>query len=38
MSASAILMMIVAIAIVWGGLATAIVLLSRHPEQRDPPP
>lgn len=37
MSASAIVMLIVAIVIVWGGLATAIVLLSRHPEEREPP-
>ncbi|SFC00430.1 methionine/alanine import family NSS transporter small subunit [Streptomyces aidingensis] len=32
MSASAIVMMLVAIAIVWGGLLTAILLLRRHPD------
>ncbi|MFW0112349.1 methionine/alanine import family NSS transporter small subunit [Rothia sp. CCM 9417] len=33
MSSSAIIMLIVAIALIWGGLATALVHLSRHPDQ-----
>ncbi|GAA0907964.1 methionine/alanine import family NSS transporter small subunit [Streptomyces thermoalcalitolerans] len=33
MSASAIIMLIVAIVIVWGGLVGAVVQLRRHPEQ-----
>lgn len=32
MSTTAIVMMIVAVAIVWGGLTAAIVFLMRHPE------
>lgn len=32
MTAPAIIMMIIAIATVWGGLALAIVNLARHPE------
>ncbi|TQN31376.1 putative methionine/alanine importer small subunit [Haloactinospora alba] len=36
MSTSAIVMMIVAIGIVWGGLAAAIIQLRRHPEQPEP--
>ncbi len=32
MSGSAIIMMIIAIGIVWGGLVVAIVQLARHPE------
>ncbi len=32
MSTSAIIMMVLAIAIVWGGLAFAIVFLLKHPE------
>jgi len=35
MSASAIVMMLVAVATVWGGLAAAIVNLLRHPEELD---
>ncbi|WP_114854122.1 methionine/alanine import family NSS transporter small subunit [Brachybacterium sp. YJGR34] len=35
MSASAIVMMIVAILTVWGGLAAAIVNIVRHPEAKD---
>lgn len=33
MSVSAIIMMIVAILIVWGGLVGAVVHLRRHPER-----
>lgn len=36
MSAGAIVMMIIAIAIVWGGLLAAILQLRRHPEQPEP--
>lgn len=32
MSTGAIVMMIVAIVIVWGGLAAAIIRLRRHPD------
>lgn len=32
MSASAVVMMIVAIVTVWGGLAAAVVNIVRHPE------
>ncbi|GAB3111019.1 hypothetical protein GCM10027160_11790 [Streptomyces calidiresistens] len=32
MSAGAVIMMIVAIGLVWGGLAVALVLLRRHPD------
>ncbi|WP_087103259.1 methionine/alanine import family NSS transporter small subunit [Brachybacterium nesterenkovii] len=35
MSASAIVMMIVAIGGVWGGLAAAVVNVARHPEDLD---
>lgn len=38
MSASAIIMMIVAIAIVWGGLVAAIIRLRRHAPEPEPPP
>ncbi|GAA2524104.1 MULTISPECIES: methionine/alanine import family NSS transporter small subunit [Streptomyces] len=40
MSTSAIIMLIVAIVIVWGGLVGAIVHLRRHPErpEDDAPP
>jgi cytochrome b len=33
MSTGAVVMMIVALTLVWGGLAAAIVQLRRHPEQ-----
>lgn len=33
MSTSAIVMMIVAVGIVWGGLTAALIQLRRHPEQ-----
>lgn len=38
MSTGAIVMMIIAIAIVWGGLVAAIMLLRRHPDlpEHDP--
>ena len=32
MSASAVVMMLIAILIVWGGLALAIIQLRRHPD------
>ncbi|ASU84003.1 putative methionine/alanine importer small subunit [Nocardiopsis gilva YIM 90087] len=32
MSAGAIVMLIISIVVVWGGLATAMYLLHRHPE------
>ncbi|MFI2436909.1 methionine/alanine import family NSS transporter small subunit [Streptomyces sp. NPDC018693] len=32
MSASAVIMMIIAILIVWGGLTAAIIQLRRHPD------
>ena len=35
MSVPAIVMMIVAIVTVWGGLAAAVVNLTRHPEADD---
>ncbi len=35
MSASSIVMLIIAIATVWGGLAAAIVNVVRHPEDLD---
>ena len=35
MSTAALVMMIVAIVIVWGGLVASIVHLRRHPDQRD---
>ncbi|MGW8060708.1 methionine/alanine import family NSS transporter small subunit [Streptomyces ziwulingensis] len=36
MSTSAIIMMIVAMLIVWGGLITAILRLRKHPEPPEP--
>lgn len=33
MSSSAIIMLIVAIALIWGGLGIALVHLSRHPDE-----
>ena len=38
MSGGAIIMLLLAIVIVWGGLVASIVALSRHPEQPDEPP
>ncbi|UYQ61717.1 methionine/alanine import family NSS transporter small subunit [Streptomyces peucetius] len=39
MSTGAIIMMIIAIAVVWGGLVAAIVRLRSHaPEPEEPPP
>ncbi|MGY5766450.1 methionine/alanine import family NSS transporter small subunit [Brachybacterium sp. DNPG3] len=35
MSASAVVMMIVAIVTVWGGLVAAVVSIVRHPESAD---
>ncbi|WP_167131176.1 methionine/alanine import family NSS transporter small subunit [Paramicrobacterium chengjingii] len=35
MSASAIIMMLVAIVTVWGGMVVSIVHLMRHPEEKD---
>lgn len=35
MTTTAIIMMIVAILVVWGGLAVAIVYLMRHPLEED---
>lgn len=35
MSAGAIVMMIVAITVVWGGLAASVLLLRRFPEQSE---
>ena len=35
MSASAVVMMIVAIVTVWGGLAAAVVNIVRHPESAE---
>ncbi|CAM5634250.1 MULTISPECIES: methionine/alanine import family NSS transporter small subunit [Streptomyces] len=35
MSTSAIIMMIIAILIVWGGLITAILRLRNHPQPED---
>lgn len=35
MSASAIVMLIVAIGTVWGGLVAAIINVVRHPEETD---
>ncbi len=37
MSATAIVMLIVAISIVWGGLAASIVFLRRRPEKAEMP-
>ncbi|GAA4895020.1 methionine/alanine import family NSS transporter small subunit [Streptomyces coeruleoprunus] len=36
MSAGAIVMMIIAIVIVWGGLAAAIIRLRAHPPEPEP--
>ncbi|UCM87831.1 methionine/alanine import family NSS transporter small subunit [Streptomyces marincola] len=36
MSASAIVMMIVTMAVVWGGLIAAVVRLRRHPDEQSP--
>lgn len=33
MSTPAIIMLIVAITLIWGGLATALVHISRHPDE-----
>ncbi|WP_149184569.1 methionine/alanine import family NSS transporter small subunit [Streptomyces sp. TRM49041] len=38
MSASAIIMMIIAIGIVWGGLVAAILRLRGHPDEPEPMP
>lgn len=35
MSASAIVMLIVAIGTVWGGLVAAVINIVRHPEETD---
>ncbi len=35
MDASAIIMMIIAIGLVWGGLVVALVHLRRHPDPED---
>lgn len=35
MSGDAVVMMIVAIVVVWGGLAAGIVALRRHPDEPD---
>jgi hypothetical protein len=37
MSAGAVTMMIITIAIVWGGLAVAVVRLRRHPDPPEDP-
>ena len=37
MSTGAIIMMIIAIAVVWGGLVAAIVRLRRHPPEPEEP-
>ncbi len=37
MSGGAIIMLVLAILIVWGGLAASIIALSRHPEQPEEP-
>ncbi|MDT0323463.1 methionine/alanine import family NSS transporter small subunit [Streptomyces millisiae] len=36
MSTSAVVMMIVAMAIVWGGLVAAIIKLRSHPDEPEP--
>ncbi|WP_175407211.1 methionine/alanine import family NSS transporter small subunit [Streptomyces sp. TRM64462] len=38
MSAGAVVMMIIAIAIVWGGLCAAILRLRAHPDEPEPLP
>lgn len=35
MSASAIVMLVVAIGTIWGGLAASIVNIMRHPQEED---
>jgi hypothetical protein len=37
MSSGAVVMLVLAILIVWGGLAASIVALRRHPDQPDEP-
>lgn len=37
MSAGAVVMMIVAVLIIWGGLVTAVIRLRRHPQEPEPP-
>lgn len=36
MSTGAVVMMIVAVAVVWGGLLLAVLRLRRHPEPTEP--
>ncbi|MEE2044502.1 MULTISPECIES: methionine/alanine import family NSS transporter small subunit [Nocardiopsidaceae] len=36
MSTSAIVMMVVSIAVLWGGLVAAVVHLRRHPDESGP--
>lgn len=38
MSTGAVIMMIITIAIVWGGLAASIAVLRRHPDPPDDDP
>ncbi|WP_267245505.1 methionine/alanine import family NSS transporter small subunit [Streptomyces sp. PR69] len=38
MSAGAVIMMIIAIVIVWGGLVAAIIRLRSHTPEPEPPP
>lgn len=38
MSTSALIMLIVAIIMIWGGLGLALMNLNRHPELEDTPP
>ncbi|EFF84210.1 hypothetical protein HMP0015_0350 [Acinetobacter haemolyticus ATCC 19194] len=35
MNTSALIMMIISIALLWGGLSLSILHLMRHPEQKD---
>ncbi len=35
MNSSALIMMIIAIGLLWGGLVLSIIHLMRHPEQKD---
>jgi hypothetical protein len=37
MSTGAVIMLVLAILIVWGGLAASILALRRHPDQPDEP-
>lgn len=37
MSGNAVIMLIVAVIIVWGGLAASVVQLRRHPDQPNDP-